>query len=308
MTLSIGIGGLIVLAYTLLGGFWAVSVTDTMQGLLMAGAAFFLPLVALLAVGGWTALITELAVVSTPGQMSLTGDFVGVLGLFFVLGTMGIGLGYPGQPHVLNRFMALNGERSLRRARLIAVVWAVVVFAGMLLLGLCARVLFADIADPEQAFFEVANRLLPPVLGGAMIAAVLSAVMSTADSQLLVAASAVSHDLALHGESTQDSLQRPRWVVVAVTLVALGIAVFLPQTIFSRVVFAWNAIGSAFGPLVLLRISGYEIRSRAILWSLMAGFGLTVLLHFLPDTPGDIAERILPWAIAAVIAFRGRVL
>ena len=305
MRLSILIGGAIILAYTLLGGFWAVSVTDTLQGLLMAGAALFLPLLALLIGGGWGALTTELAAVSTPAEMSLSGEFAGVLGLFFILGTLGVSLGYPGQPHVLNRFMALNSDLSLRRARVIAVVWAVIVFAGMLLLGLCARVFFASIDDPEQVFFEVANRLLSPVVAGVMIAAVLSAVMSTADSQLLVAASSVSHDLSLGGDSKR-SLQRPRLVVVAVTLVALGVAVFLPQAIFSRVLFAWHAVGSSFGPLVLLRVWGYRIRSKAIFAALAAGFGLTVVLQLLPDTPGDIAERLVPFATASTIAFLGR--
>ena len=108
---------------------------------------------------------------------------------------MGIGLGYPGQPHVVNRFMALRDDRALAQARIIAIAWAVVIYSGMLLLGLCGRVLYFGLIESEQVLFEVANRLISPVMAGIMIAAVLSAIMSTADSQLLVAASSIANDL-----------------------------------------------------------------------------------------------------------------
>ena len=172
--ISILIGAGIVLAYTLLGGFWAVSVTDSVQGLLMFVAAIVLPAVALIAVGGFDALLTGLD--ATRGAGSPTTPLSAVMALLFVLGIFGIGIGYPGQPHVVNRFMALRDERSLQQGRIIALTWAVVVYAGMLIVGFSARVLFADLSDSEQVLFKIAGEFLPPVVAGVMLAAVLSAI------------------------------------------------------------------------------------------------------------------------------------
>jgi len=307
-TLSIVIGAAIIVAYTLLGGFWAVSVTDTLQGLIMAATALFLPIAALTAVGGFAALIDGLRASSDANGLSLFGVYGGVLALGFVLGTLGIGLGYPGQPHVVNRFMALRDAEALARGRVIAVVWAVIIYSGMLLLGLCGRVLAHSIADGEQIFFEVANSTLPPVIAGIAIAAVLSAIMSTADSQLLVAASSIAWDWRRAGtnQSSSKSLAGTRAVVFAVSIVAMALALFAPAAIFSRVLFAWHALGSAFGPVLIIRLAGYKIDTRAVLASIAIGFGLTVVIHFFPDTPGDWAERLVPLFFAFAAAWAGR--
>jgi sodium/proline symporter len=203
--------------------------------------------------------------------------------------------------------MALRDERALRQGRVIAIAWAVVIYAGMILLGWSARVLFPASPSPEQVFFQAASGLLPPIISGVMIAAVLSAIMSTADSQLLVAASAVTHDLGLAGRRSGESLARSRIVVLALSGLAITIALFVPNDIFSRVLFAWHALGAAFGPLLILRLSGCRVRSGAILAAMAAGFGLTVIFHFLPEAPGDIIERVVPFAVAFLIAWLGRI-
>lgn len=301
---SVLIGAAVILLYTLLGGFWAVSVTDALQGLLMVCVAVFLPWMALAAVGGVGVLAAGLEASGPAAEMSLTGEFEGVMGLAFVLGTLGIGLGYPGQPHVVNRFMALKDGQALARGRFIAIGWAVAVYAGMLLLGLCARVLF-PVADAEQVLFVVANELLSPVVAGVVVAAVLSATMSTADSQLLVAASAGSYDWKLPDRG-HGSLILPRAVVVVVSILACLITLYAPAAIFSRVLFAWHALGSAFGPLLILKLCGVRVRSSAILLSMGLGFGLTVLFHLLPNTPGDFLERVVPLLVAFSVAWLGR--
>lgn len=299
-------GGLIILLYTLLGGFWAVSVTDTLQGLLMALCAVLLPVIAVVAVGGPAALLEGLRHTGLPHELSATGVYSGIAGFGFVIGTLGIGLGYPGQPHVVNRFMALRGDRALRQARVIAVGWACLVYAGMLVLGLAGRVLMVGTSGvDEQILYGVANALLPPVFAGIVIAAVLSAVMSTADSQLLVAASAVSHDLGNLRRGQQPGVSASRWVVAVLCLLAVLLAIYAPDRIFSRVLFAWHAVGSAFGPLVLMKSLGREVDSRAILGCMLSGFGLTVFLHARPDMPGDFAERLLPLIVALTVAVAG---
>lgn len=307
---SIALGAAIIVLYTLLGGFWAVSLTDSLQGLLMVGAAVFLPIVVFAAVGGPSGLASGLSAVASIDQLSLTGAFGGVLGLSFILGTMGIGLGYPGQPHVVNRFMALRDQPALRRGRIIALAWATMVYSGMLLLGLCARVLWPTSPEGEQIFFVAATETLPPVLAGIMIAAVLSAIMSTADSQLLVASSAISWDWRRVGMQPADeharSLTGTRITVLTVSAVAMLLAIAAPAEIFSRVLFAWHALGSAFGPVLVLRLAGYHVSTRGTLASMIAGFGLTVLLHFFPDAPGDAAERLIPLLCAFAIAWFAR--
>ncbi len=300
-------GAGIVVVYTFLGGFWAVSVSDMLQGLTMVAAAVIVPVAALIVLagtGGFSAIGTSIAF--HPQDASITGAYGGVLGLVFVLGTLGIGLGYPGQPHVLNRFMALRDERSLRRARVIAIAWAVLVYAGMLLVGFAARVLLEGAGDGEQVLFDVSSRVLPPVLAGIVLAAVLSAIMSTADSQLLVAASSISHDWRGADAASPAGLGRSRLTVLALSAAATLLAVFVPEDIFTRVLFAWHAVGSAFAPLVVLRVFGYHVSLRGTLATLLAGFGLTVLLHWLPETPGDAAERLVPLVSAGLIAWQSR--
>ena len=297
---SILIGAGIVLAYTLLGGFWAVSVTDSVQGLLMFVAAIVLPAVALIAVGGFDALITGLSALD--GSGSPTASLSGLMVVFFVLGLFGITIGYPGQPHVVNRFMALKDEKSLQQGRVIAISWAVIVYAGMLTVGFSARVLFADLGDSEQVLFKVAGDLLPPVVAGVMLAAVLSAIMSTADSQLLVAASAISYDWNLADGKIDSSLGKSRMTVVIVLVMATILALVWRADIFSRVLFAWSSLGSAFGPILILRLMGRSISAQGTLAAMLAGFGLTVLISWFPAAPGDFAERIVPFVIAVTIA------
>lgn len=305
MEISILVGAAVVLVYTLLGGFWAVSVTDTVQGLLMAFTAVLLPAVALYAIGGWNSLISGLAAVANFGVVVPTA---GIAGIGFVLGILGIGLGYPGQPHVVNRFMALRDDRALSQARVVAIGWAVIIYGGMLLLGLCGRVLYAGQLGSEEVLFEVSNRLLPPIVSGVMVAAVLSAIMSTADSQLLAAGSSVTNDLPGFRGDHQSSLRRSRLAVMLLSAIAVVLALAVPDAIFSRVLFAWSAIGSAFGPSLLLLMAGQTLSDRGVLGSMIIGFTLTVILHWVPDipSPGDAVERLVPFAAAFVVVFATR--
>ncbi|MFU8821581.1 MAG: sodium:solute symporter family transporter, partial [Gammaproteobacteria bacterium] len=152
MRTAIMIGAAVVLLYTLLGGFWAVSVTDTLQGLVMALTALVVPIAAVAAAGGPGAVLDALA---AQGPSSGGPPTAGIAAVGFVLGTLGIGLGYPGQPHVVNRFMALRDPRALRDGKIIALSWAVIIYAGMLTVGLAARALYGGQLADEQVLFEV---------------------------------------------------------------------------------------------------------------------------------------------------------
>ena len=299
---SILLGAAVVVAYTLLGGFWAVSLTDTLQGLVMALTSVVLPTAALFAVGGPSGLLAGL--LDAEGGVSLTRGLEGPAALGFVLGLLGIGLGYPGQPHVVNRFMALTDRPgALTWARRYAVGWAVVVYAGMLLLGWCGRALLPGLPDREVAFVALTHALFPPVVAGVMLAAVLSAIMSTADSQVLVAASTVTHDL---GWGRGRMVARSRWVVLGLSVAATASALYGPSEIFGRVLFAWTAMGAAFGPLLLVTCLFGPVSARATRWAMGLGFALSVVAYGFEATQGGPFERVLPFLVAGAVAYRGR--
>ena len=302
---AIVLGATIVLAYVMLGGFWAASITDSLQGLLMALSAIVLPLIALVAVGGPEALIDSLDTEGLSTIMLWTRQESMAAGIGFVIGLAGIGLGYPGQPHVVNRFMAIEKRSAIPTARLIAISWAIAIYIGMVLLGWCGRVLMTTLGNGEQILFEMARQLLPSIFAGITVSVILSAIMSTADSQLLVAASSVSHDMRNGKAATRESLKQSRWVVLAIGMAAIALAVFSPEAIFSRVLFAWQALAAAFGPLLIITLWRGPVAANWRIAAMSSGFVLTVILNWTTDTPGDVAERYIPMLIALALAWRG---
>lgn len=310
---SVLIGAAVVLAYTLLGGFWAVSLTDTLQGLMMAFTAVLLPAVVLFQVG-WTGLSEGLAHPPTEAWGSLFGSWEGPAAFGFAMGLLGIGLGYPGQPHVVNRFLALDeGEAALKRARAVAIGWALIVYVGMITLGLAGRVLFDTLpgGTEENLLFHAAETQLSPILAGVMIAAVLSAVMSTADSQLLVAASSLSHDLGLGRRDPKRALLLSRLAIVVVLVLATGLALAKDSKIFDRVIFAWSAIGASFGPLLVARIFGREPGPVRVFLGMLLPFAAVMahaVLHEwsgLPSAWKGVFQNVVPFLLGGLLVIPG---
>jgi len=305
--IAVVIGAGIVVFYTLLGGFWAVSLTDTIQGLMMVFAAIALPVVAVAKLG-----VVGLGHSLVPEGIGVWAAATQGLGpaaaLGFVLGLLGIGLGYPGQPHVVNRFMALRDEQSVVTGRRIALSWAVVIYAGMIVLGWAMRVLIPELPGREDAFVASTEHLLPPVLAGIMVAALLSAIMSTADSQLLVAASTVSHDLlggAGERSASDRTLLRSRSTVLGLAVAAVLVALCVDETIFSSVLFAWTAMGSAFGPVLLVTVVRRRPGSAWVLAAMSMGFALSVAAHLWPLSKGGALERVAPFVVALALSWIG---
>ncbi len=313
MWVAVVIGAAVILLYTMLGGLWAVGITDTLQGLMMALTAIILPSAALIEVGGLAQLGEAMTAVPVEGYGQLAGPRAGILAIGFVLGILGIGLGYPGQPHVVKYFMALRDEKnSVAHARRIAVTWALIIYTGMILLGLCGRVLVPILDDKETIFIQVTTDLFNPVVGGIMLAAVLSAIMSTADSQLLVASSTVVHDCGLEGKTPRQTLLRSRLAVLLLTTGAALAALTGTKEIFSRVLFGWAAVGAAFGPLLLVRVVlGRRIRTPWIFTAMATGFLLAVGSYTLyDDLFGNkdyelFTRNVVAWAAAFAVAWAG---
>ena len=313
---AVVVGGAVILAYTWLGGFWAVSVTDTVQGLMMAATAVVLPIVAVHTVGGFGALFDSVLEVDVHEFANPLGASTNLVVLGVVLGYLGIGVGYPGQPHVAKFFLALEQEPdSVKRARRVALTWACLVYAGMILLGWSGRVLIDTLGDNEVVFVRVVRDLLPAALGGVMIAAVLSAIMSTADSQLLVASSTVTHDLGVAGTTKSNVLWRSRIVVFVLTAAAVIAALTGSESIFERVLFAWAAMGAAFGPLLIVKIIlRRRVPAARALGSMAVGFGWSVLAYFchadwFPEAPwsrwGLVHRGVVPFLAAFLVAWLG---
>ena len=317
---SLLLGAGIILLYCLLGGFWAASVTDTLQGVVMMVAAVLVPTLAVIEAGGPAQILAALG--QTDGRfMDFTGGHAGFIFAGLILGLAGIGLGTLGQPHLLARLMAVKGERERKQGFAIALGWGVIVYIGMSWLALAARAMAMTPDSGEQLFYLLAEQLLPPVLAGIVIAAILSAVMSTVDSLLLAASAAVSHDLRLARRFSMSELTMSRIVMVTIVLAAVALALFLPETIFNRVLFAWNALGAAFGPLIIARVVGREPAAAARLLSILLGFALTVFFYSygtldsssllgiqrtlaeLAQLPGDPFERFVPFIPPLLIVF-----
>ena len=319
MVESVLIGAVIILIYCLLGGFWAVSVTDTLQGFVMVAVAIGLPLFAVAAAGGLGPMMETLQQTTDPAYMDMFGGKAAFPFMGFALGVASIGLGTFGQPHLMTRLMALRDDKARRQGFTIAMSWAVAVYLGMALLALAGRALTdGALADGEVLFYRVASDVLPPVLAGIVIAAILSAVMSTVDSILLAAAAAVAHDLWFTKKYPAKSLLISRFVMTAIAVFAVLLTLSLPDSIFNRVLFAWSALGAAFGPVVFARVAGWQPSGGVVFSSILVGFSMTVFFYIcgtldpqnagllksfvdLAHLPGDPFERVVPWIMPIVL-------
>lgn len=297
--LGVLIGTAIVLAYTFLGGFMAVSLTDTIQGLLMAAVAVLLPALAFVAAGGWEGISAASASASAAFSAPF-GSNAGWTALGFVVGMTATGFGALGQPHLIAWIMAARDRRARIVGGGVATGWAIVVYSGMAVLGLSARAIFGADAPAESVFFALTDRLLPDVFAGIIAAATLSAIMSTVDSQLLVAGAAVTHDLGVGRIARIKEVLATRIAIAALCVAAIALTLALPASIFDRTLFAWNTLGAAFGPAVVARTLGFHVRGWTMLAGLLAGFAAAVAFEFwLPVGPGSVWARTLPWFIGA---------
>ncbi|MEM8984856.1 MAG: sodium/proline symporter PutP [Pseudomonadota bacterium] len=257
--IAVGVGAVAVVSYTLFGGFLAVAWTDVVQGLLMLVALIVVPIVVIGANGGGeatvTALRTENVALLNPLTMA-AGDPLGVLALLSLLGW---GLGYFGQPHVLARFMAIRSEKEVPAARRTAVAWTGISLAGALLAG-CAAIAYFDapLADAERVLIELMAVLFHPAVAGVLLAAILAAIMSTADSQLLVASSTLAQDfyraLLRPAASRGELLAVGRIAVAAIAIVATLIALDPESNVLAIVSYAWAGFGAAFGPALIFSL------------------------------------------------------
>jgi len=285
-----------------MGGLFAVAWTDLIQGMLMVGALVFLPIVGIAKIGGFSQMIAQLSDGWGKDFISLAGGRTGWPLLAGVVGMLGIGLGYPGQPHVLVRFMAIRRPRDVRKGALITVVWSILSLYGAVMVGLAARAyLTTDPGDPERVMPLLAIQVLPPWLAGVMIAAAMAAMMSTADSMLLVAAASIVqdfyHKLFGKGVSERKLVRVSRLVTLLIGAVAFVLALSQDPNatggvVFWLVLFAWGGLGASFGPLLILSLYWKKV-TRAGAYAGIASGALTVLIwHYIPVLSSALYELV----------------
>ncbi|MEZ5525614.1 MAG: sodium/proline symporter [Pseudomonadales bacterium] len=299
-------GAAIVMVYTISGGFRAVAWTDVIQALMMVTALLILPLVLIVHLGGFEGLwqrLNELEQANTLTHPVAERSGMALVGFFAVW--FGIPLGYPGQPHILVRFMAIRDRSAVRRGTLIASLWVFLLFTGAILLGIAAHAVYGSLPDPEQALPIAAADFLPGAVAGLVIAAVLAAICSTADSQLLLSASAVSHDLYVRllrkSPDERIRVRINRLAVLLVGVVATLIAMGEVRVVFDFVLYAWAGLGAAFGPAMILKLTWKRTTAWGVLAGMLTGFVTAILWR---ETLHDVLYELVPafiFAFAAVV-------
>lgn len=281
---AVAAGALAMLLYTAFGGFLAVSWTDVLQGLLMAAALVAVPLVAMARLGGLEPAAASITAASPHLFDPLTTRNGEPLGALAALSLAGWGLGYFGQPHILARFQGITSAAAVPGARRIAMTWVGLTMAGAILVGLAGvplldPPLLGD--DREKVFIRLVDLLLNPWIGGICLAAILAAVMSTADSQLLVTGSAFTEDfyrrVARPGAGPRELVLIGRLSVLAVAGLAFVLALDPNALVLEVVGYAWAGLGAAFGPALILSLYWPRMTGRGALAGILVG-GLTVLV------------------------------
>lgn len=309
------LGAVFVLVYTIIGGFLAESASDFMQAIVMIIALVVIVGVGTAAAGGLDAVLTnarsipgffDFFGIASPtvnasgvqlaeGARPLFGE-AGSYGFITIISTMAWGLGYFGMPQVLLRFMAIRKESELTNARRIATVWVLISLTVAVFIGIMGRALFPVALDTasraENVFILLSTSLLPPLLAGFVMAGILAATISSSDSYLLIAASALSKNLyqGLFRKDASDKkvMQVSRITLLAITFISILIALDENSVIFTIVSFAWAGFGATFGPLVLFSLFWKRINRTGAIAGMLGGGGMVFVWKLLVRPMGGV--------------------
>ena len=291
------IAAFIIIAYTFLGGFSAVCWTDFFQGLLMLAALLIAPIFVLALMGSGEIVASG----SLPD-----GYFNFMTSWKDIVSGLGWGLGYFGMPHIIIRFMSLKSEKELRKSSVIGISWTTIILIMSVLAGVAGRMFLGEMEDSSLVFITMVRRIFPALVSGILLSAILSAAMSTADSQLLASASAFASDVykpVFRKKATdKEMLWAGRIIVVVIAVVALLIASNPNSgTIMALVENAWGVFGAAFGPVILLSLFWRRFTFAGAVSGIVAGAAVDILwLAFLSST--GIYEIIPGFAVGLLAA------
>ena len=308
------IGAMVIIFYTMMGGFFAVAWTDMVQGIIMIGTLVVLPLVGLvelLETSGTARPLAGLMAQEGHALTSFTGGETGLAAAALIISGLSWAFGYMGQPHLLTRFMSIRSADQIKISRRIAIAWAIPAFSGAVIIGVIGAGLYGQgmFDDIEKVMPQLANELLPAWLAGIFVSGAIAAMMSTADSQLLVISSSITEDFfhrTLGWDVGDRSLLRAsRLITVLVGLIGFAIAMTSDKLIFSMVSYAWAGLGSSFGPAVLLLLTWKKVTHQGIIAGMITGFASTVIWSELPALDAVISVRFVSWVLAFLAVWLG---
>jgi len=298
---ALWLGAVVIVSYTFLGGFMAVSWTDFFQGLLMFLALCVVPLFVIGKVGGWGDAVSRVASLNVEHVDIFSGmTFLGIISL------MVWGLGYFGQPHILARFMSVKSSREIPKAQLVGMSWMVLSLFGAIFTGFLGIAYFADapLENAETVFIALTQVLFNPWIAGILLAAILAAIMSTIDSQLLVCSSAIAEDFykqILRKDAGQKELVWiSRIAVLVIALIAILLASNPDSKVLSLVAYAWGGFGAAFGPVVILSLFWKRMTRNGALVGMILGALTVIVWKQLKGGVFDVYE-ILPGFILCAL-------
>ncbi|NME36695.1 sodium/proline symporter PutP [Fusobacterium sp. FSA-380-WT-3A] len=293
LAILIGVGTIVF--YTFMGGYLACCWTDFFQGTLMFLAILIVPILAYFVGGG----VENIQTISQSRNISLSlfhGSHIGILG---IISALAWGLGYFGQPHILVRFMSVKNLYELKKARVIAMLWVIISLIGAVAIGITGIGLFTDVSkiggDSEKIFIYMINMLFNPWVGGVMLAAILSAIMSTIDSQLLVSASTLSEDFYRYikkDASEKEIMWTGRIGIILISVIATIIAMDTNSQILSMVSYAWGGFGGAFGPAILMTLYCEKLNWKSVFTGMLVG--VLVIIFWKLSGLGNYLYEILP--------------
>jgi sodium/proline symporter len=303
------VGGIFIIAYTFVGGYKAVSYTDVVQGVLMLLGLIAVPVAAVFAAGGWGEMKKTLAL-QDPALLDMFA-FSDAPTWIGIASFVAIGLPFLGVPQLLIRYMSARDDGEIKKARIMSLVVLLFFTAGAVTAGVAGRALYPGLEDSETIFPVLSNNLFPPVIAGMLLVVVLSAIMSTVDSLLLLASSAVVRDTyqKIMGSPESDSVlsNYGKIITVVIGAIALVLGIQEPRVIFHFVLASWSGLGSAFGPVMIGILYYKRVTWAGVLSGMIGGFLVSVvwLTWFKADyhglyeaIPGFIAGMVLTFAVS----------
>ena len=319
------VAAVVILVYTLLGGFKAVCYTDFIQGMLMLIAIMAVPILAYFVTvqgdaGSISNAVSQHGVTDPAGFFSLFKNADGsAITWQSVVSGLGWGLGYFGMPHILVRFMAIKSDKEVKKSRVIAIIWVIFSLGAACLLGLIARGYLTETLNgdnKETVFIRCIQQLFDGnfvliFIGGVFLCGILAAIMSTADSQLLVTASSVSEDMykgvIKKNASEKKALLVGRIAVVVTAVIAFLIALDPKSSVMDLVSDAWAGFGAAFGPAILLALFWKRFNLKGAVSGMITGFVTIIIWDYIPffGEGGTIGEKteVYSLVIGFVLAF-----
>ncbi len=303
------IAAAVILTYATLGGFVSIVAVDTFQAILMITTLVVTPLIIVFKIFTSHINITSALAAAPPGYTSLTGGLTGFAAGILIFNNLAWFFGYlGGQPQLNARFMGMKDDANVRLGRNIAIIWTILAYSGAFIIGVGALILFgaSAVKDPEMILPHVLTHLFPPWLAGILLAGAVAAMISTAESMLLVAASSVSQDvyqgIIKKGRADEKKvLALSRAATLGVGLFALALSLTTSKLIYTIVSYAWAGIGCSFAPAVLLSFYWDRFNSKGVITALVAGL-LTTVVWMLSGLEKIITARAVTFFVALGLA------